>query len=243
MASRRSRIKGIANIPQRRNIVEGSSVKLETEIVKIDKSDIINGIKPLTEGEQTICNQERNINTLNSDNVNPQDTFTQKATENYNEIKKTEILSSVNVSNLEVQSTALLTPTEEIHNLTNIELNNSNRTKLPLRRKFIKPTVNILCKKPKLSAENTEEIKSLQEDISQSIQITKNDTDSIKSNLNIDSSTFNNSHFKEKCGAVITLNLNNDTEITFNDINEEPGAPSVSQVLPNSVIGKNFDFL
>lgn len=219
MASRRSRIKGIASIPQRRKPAEEGNIKLHH--VETDNSSIIDNISEPTNdskestGEssetpkQVGCNDNIDVkiesNLLNLKNP-PEDTLNIKTKEND---------CSTN--------------------------NNVNQAK-PIRRKFIKPLVNIVRQKFKISAENSPEILS-----NTSPQETSPVIESIDNKVNYElpkadsENSASNIQTGEKEVNVVTIN--NETEITLNEISLASVAPSEHIVEPTKIPGKIFQKL
>lgn len=214
MASRRSRIKGIASIPQRRKPVEEGNVKLHVEsensLIPDNISEPINDSKE-SNGESSVtpkqvgCNDNKDVNIeSNIENVkNPsEDTLN---------IKKKENECSTNNSNVQAK---------------------------PIRRKFIKPLVNIVKQKLKISAETSPEILSNTSPQKTSII----ESDGNKVNYEIPKADCGNSASIIQKGEeeVNVVTINNETEITLNEISLASLAPSEYIVEPIKITGKNF---
>lgn len=219
MASRRSRIKGIANIPQRRKYGNEIDIKLESisqiDIIheihtgNISKSNTfadVNNSLVLTKCDEPINLFERN------DNI-----FANQELVNETEIG---IIDSKQVSDQNVPSAIDVD-----------EINSKENNIEPIREQFIKPIFSFISKKNKRSNENIQE---------QLPKIPPSNLQNICAVLKGDFvNKVSNTEFRKELSVP---NENNEAEITLNEINFAaiPHPDEINNQLHCSVMGKYF---
>lgn len=269
MASRRSRIKGIANIPQRRKNVEEAFVKLEevendkkiteeipnslciqTPGVSESGSKIeTNNVSIFVQGSENLGENERSTEQCFTYGVK-EECFNSETSTNEivsNENKEIHVNYKTNLVELPLLPT--INPSEnKISNETNYIKDHiaiGDKTNLSLRRKF-KPIVNIVEKKKK-TIENlqvSQPTSPVLQEINDTTQILRNNNGKNEvPNLNtsdneVVNSNFNSEQLKGEHINVLTVNINNETEITLNEINlpfEAPD-PIVKPILGEKIL-------
>lgn len=225
MASRRSRIKGIANIPQRRKnpdeppieLDEGNGMKIKEEL-NVSQPDCLQLQEIKLEHINNLTTISTNVNTANIETAINKNIAVTKV------INNEKLLQLDSGPNLETKLSSV--SNEDISKescIINTGKSNIDKLKPQMRRKFIKPIVNIISKKAKISTENVQEIKLTSIDINQITQTNKTRDQDVTSDH---MKTFekqeiisNYDHLNETNCNAITVNINNETEITFNEIN------------------------
>lgn len=212
MASRRSRIKGIATIPQRRKPVEEGSIQLEKS--ESDSLPIPDKISETTD----VLKQNDAENPINiAQDVND------KVIADFDSSTITEKVSSEDIVSSKIKDNIEFATKES----------NVCQTK-PIRRKFIKPLVNIVPKKLKICSETSQD--TLSTNLSQEKSELTDSGNSYKGPVNdLGNGSSNNAQKKEE-EVNIVRNINIETEITLNEINFAAVVPSepILELLPTS---------
>lgn len=227
MASRRSRIKGIATIPQRRKNIEEGNETNDSEhnsVIKLEINSELGCIQPTEQSHKMevveISGNVQNVSNINKTNTNEEYEQScnskQSFHENLNDARKSdqnlltntpeELFPQCHDSNTTAESVTRATCTE----------NNINHVKPLIRRKFIKPIVNIVTKKSKILSDNDKEIqqsilpqkkinlvnKLFEKEDENAINIPKN----LKSKIDDTCSEMHVTRINLGCGSELTLN-------------------------------------
>lgn len=212
MASRRSRIKGIANIPQRRkNLNEPIILQQENDKMCLQTT----GIK--SEYISNLINEKTNAT---------EPCITNYLVNDDNKISKTKILNDTNKELLQLNLGPEIMSKEDLicteSRIMYTMENGLHEVKPQIQRKYTKPILNITSKKTKVSNENNQEITSTTPAIPDSNQTTQTVkvgiVDNVKTVQDYEDS-FSNNDVNEIFSNKTIVNINNETEITLNEIN------------------------